>query len=202
MTSLQKGSIRRMAKYHIREKGAPLLLGLLFLLGAALGTQLYPSSSEENVELLSALLDLQQDSTLLEVIQSSLFSEGVCLTLLFFCGFCAIGQPIAAFLLFYRGLGLGMTGAYLAQQGREAFTYYSLILLPQTLLFLLLQIAASREAIAFSLNFLRQLLGGGSRTFSTTARVYILRFVLLLFLMVVAAAAGAFLQLFVSKWIL
>jgi len=114
--------------------------------------------------------------------------------LLFLCGFCAIGQPIALFLLLYRGLGLGIMGTFLAQQGRESFTYYALIILPQTLLLLILQLAATKESIAFSMNFLRQLLGGGGRSLSITARVYLLRFLLLFFLSIAAAFAGAVLS--------
>lgn len=200
MTRKGKSNLKRFLMYHIREKGAVVLLGLLFLAGVAAGSQIYPLCDGEQQQFLNSLFHLQQDSTLMESFHSNFLSESAQLGLLFLCGFCAIGQPVAAFLLLFRGLGLGMTGACLAQQGREAFGYYALVLLPQTLLFLLLQIAATREAIAFSMGFLRQLLGmSGMRGLTVTARVYLLRFLLLFFLCILAAFGGALLSLFLSR---
>ena len=38
----------RVLKYHIRQKGATLLLGAFFLLGALLGTQVTDSAERRN----------------------------------------------------------------------------------------------------------------------------------------------------------
>ncbi len=192
MAKLQ-GKVSRVLKYHVRRRGSTIFLGLLFVLGVLAGTRLYTFCDEETVKLLTALFGLQQDSTRMELFHNRFFTEAAQLFLLFFCGFCAIGQPIALFLLFYRGLGLGIMSTFLAQQGRETFSYYALIILPQTLLFLMLQITASKEAVSFSLNFLRQLLGSSGRGLSITTRVYVLRFVLLLALSLAASFLGAIL---------
>ena len=192
--------MKRILMYHMRQKGSNVLLGGLFLAGAVIGTRMYALCSEDTLELLSALLGLQQESTLAEAFCSGFFSEGALILLLCFCGFCAIGQLVAVFLLLYRGLGLGILGTFLAQQGREAFGYYALILLPRTLLFLILQIAATRESVAFSMSFLRQLLGiSAMKGLSATPRVYLLRFGLFLLLAAVFAFAGALLMLFLSR---
>ncbi len=203
MAGIQQGRVRRFLLYHFRKKGGTILLGLLFLAGAFVGTKIYGQCDSETVELLAALMGLQRNTTFSEAFQNGFLTEGGLMVLLFFCGFCAIGQPVAAFLLFYRGLGLGIAGTFLAQQGREAFSYYALILLPQTLLFLLLQLAATRESIAFSLNFLRQLFGSaGVKGLSVTPRVYVLRFLFLLLLSGFSAFLGALLMLLISRWIL
>ncbi len=194
-----KGQNRRVMNYHLRRRGGPLLLGLIFLAGAAGGTQLLRYCSRDTLDLLEAFLELRQETTLKELFLNSLSTELLQLLLLFFCGFCAIGQPVSVFLLFYRGLGLGMTGTYLAQQGREAFLYYGIVLLPQTLLLLVIQIIATRESIGFSMSFLRQLFGG-NRSTELPARIYILRFVILLILTTIAAGTGGLLTLLLSQW--
>ena len=192
----------RVLKYHIRQKGATLLLGAFFLLGALLGTQVYRFCGEEERQLLEALLSIAPNSTFAEVFHRQILCEGALLLLLFLSGFCALGQSAAAFLLLFRGLGLGISGVCLAQQGRESFQLYLLILLPQTLIFFLLQLAASKEAAAFSMNFLRQLLGlSGMKGLSITPKIYILRFVLLFLLSFFAAFAVTLLSLFLIRFL-
>lgn len=198
----KRGFAARVLKYHIRQKGMTVLLGICFLLGALLGTQVYSLCSEDDLQLLEALLGLQQSSTFVEVFRKHLFCEGSLLLLLFFSGFFALGQAAAAFLLLFRGLGLGISGVFLAQQGRESFAIYLLILLPQTLIFFLLQMAASRESTAFSMNFTRQLFGiNNIKGLSVTPRVYILRFLLLFLLGMIAAFAATLLTLFLSRFL-
>ncbi len=185
----QKGKLKRVLTYHFRRRGAALLLGLLFLLGAAAGTAAFTRLGSEELQLLQTLLQREQQD-----FWQRFLPEGAQLLLLFFCGFCAVGQPCGAFLLFYRGLGLGLIGTFFAAQGRSAFLHYALQLLPQSLMFLLIQMAASREAMAFSLNFLRQLLGNSPRNLSISPRIYILRFLILLLLTALAAFGGTLLQ--------
>ena len=191
---------RRLWRYHLRRRGGTLLFGAVFLAGTAAGTRLLGICGEETLQLIATFWELRQETSLKELFLNSFSTELIQLFLLFFCGFCAIGQPAAIFLLFYRGLGLGLTGTYLAQQGREAFLYYGLILLPQTLLQLVLQIIATRESIGFSMSFLRQLFGG-NRAAELPARVYILRFGILLILTTIVAGGGAVLTLFLSRWL-
>ncbi len=194
--------VTRVLKYHIRQRGVTVLLGAFFLLGAVLGTRVYAFCGEEELQLLEALLGLQQSSTFADAFRHHVLCESALLLLLFFSGFCALGQAVAAFLLLFRGLGLGISGIFLAQQGREAFTVYLFFLLPQTLIFFLVQMAASRETTAFSMNFLRQLLGLSSiKGLSITPRIYILRFVLLFVLNIITAFAVTMLTLFLSRFV-
>ena len=191
----------RVLKYHIRQKGTAMLLGIFFLFGVLFGTQGYSFCGEEEQQLLGLLLDFR-NKTFAEAFRGAVLGEGMLLLILFFSGFCALGQTAAAFLLFFRGLGLGLSGVYLAQQGRESFALYLLILLPQTLAFFLLQMTASKEAAAFSMNFLRQLLGiSNMKGLSVTPRVYILRFILLLLLCIIIAFASTVLSLFLSRFV-
>lgn len=188
----------RFWNYHIREKGGIVALGLIFLLGAAAGSAMLKLCSEDTILLLEKLIKLPAKESFSQRFWSGFLTEGIQLLFLFVCGFCAIGQPVVLFLLLYRGLGLGITGGFLAQQGREAFFYYALILLPQSLLFLTLQLIASKEAIAFGVGLFRQLQGG--RNIAQTPRIYILRYALLLIFMALATFAATLLAFLISEW--
>lgn len=189
----------RFWNYHIREKGGIVALGLIFLLGAAAGSAMLKLCSEDTILLLEKLINLPAEESFSQRFWSGFLTEGIQLLFLFVCGFCAIGQPVVLFLILYRGLGLGITGGFLAQQGREAFIYYALILMPQSLLFLTLQLIASKEALAFGVGLFRQLQGG--RNTSQTPRVYILRFLILLLMTALAAGFTAIFALLLSRWI-
>lgn len=168
----------------MQNRGLFLLLTLLFGLAFCFGTWVYPRCSTEQREFLQAVLQLQQESRGVQVAVHCLCYEGLQLLILFFCGFCAIGQPLAIFLLGYRGLGFGLCAACFAQQGKGAYLYYLIAVLPETCLFLFLQITAIRESLSFSLFFLRPLFGiNGLRGSTVAPRIYILRFFLLFLLM-------------------
>ncbi len=185
----QKGKLKRIFTYYFHKRGAVLILGMIFVLGAMIGTKAYSFLAAEELELLQKFIEVEEISFVQKFYQSFL-PEFIQLVLLFFCGLSALGQPCAVFLIFYRGLGLGLLGTLLTSQGENEFLRYALELLPQSLLFLMIQITASREALAFSLNFFRQLLGNNKRSLSISPRVYIIRFILLLLLTAIAALAG------------
>ncbi len=181
--------LQKRLNYHIRRRGGALLCAFFFILGVFCGTRVWVRLGSKDLQLLQALLEPGELSLRNSFLRHFL-PEVLQLGLLFFCGFCAIGQPAAAFLLFYRGLGLGLIGTVAAAGGESSFLNYATLQLPPSLLFLLIQMAASREAVAFSMNFLRHLLGSSSRTLTVTPRVYILRFLLLLFLCGIVAIGG------------
>ena len=175
----------RVMKYHIQQKGITFFLGIIFVLGAYLGTRGYSLCGEEEQSLLLALLQ-PQNRTFSEMIRSQLMHECSLLLFLFLSGFCALGQTIAACMLLFRGLGLGISGAFLAQNGGESFQQYLTMMLPQTLILFLIQIIASKETISFSMNFLKHLMGNSTpRGSHITPRVYIVRYLLLLVLSVI-----------------
>lgn len=201
MNLVKNNKIRKVILYHFRQKGVVLLLGIAFLLGVFVGTKLLNLCSEENLEILNEFVNLKKENTFFEILKSSIFSESCMIIFILFCGFCAVGQPLVAFTLFYRGLGLGIIGTFIIQQNENLFIYYALIIVPQTLVFLALQIAASRESIDFSRNFFHQLFSSSTKNLSISTKVYILRFVLILILMVISAFLLTCLQLAISNYI-
>jgi len=196
-----RGALRRFLRYQARQKGLSLFCGGLFLLGMILGCELYSLCSPETLDLLGLLCPGAVEEALWQRAQQLFLPLGLELGLLFFCGFCAIGQPVAVLALLYRGLGLGLSATYLAAQGREAFGYYLLVLLPQSLLTLLLEVVAVRESWSFSLSFFRQLWGDHTpRGLSVSPRVYCARFVLLLLLGALLSLGCAALEGLLRPW--
>ncbi len=185
----QKGKLKRIITYYFHKRGAVLLLGLVFILGAVIGTKTYSILSDEELNLLKKFIEAKEIN-FAQSFCKSLLPELLQLILLFFCGLSALGQPCAVFLLFYRGLGLGLLGTLMASQGKSEFLRYSLELLPQSLMFLMIQITASREAISFSMNFFHQLLGNNKRNMSLSPKIYFIRFLLLLLLAAIVSFAA------------
>lgn len=205
MQKVQRGYVKRYLLFNLREKGGTLLLGGIFLLGAIIGSQIINLGEERVVGILGTLFEggKQEGVTFLEAFLSLLTTDSMFLIALFLLGFCAIGQPFMVFLLLYQGLGFGLTGAYLLSQGKIAFVYYALALLPKMLCFLGIQIAATREAILFSLRFLQQICPIASAKGSAqSVQIYIGRFVFFLLLTSAASFLGALLTLTATNFLM
>ena len=201
MKKTRKGYLKRYLLFNLREKGGVLILGGLFLLGTVLGSRLLSMEQDELYELLTALESVRTEDTedFRTMLESGFLAGGTVILLLFFNGFCAVGQPLSAFLLFYRGLGFGLTGAYLLSQGQASFRYYIMALLPEMLFELAIQVAAARESILFSLRFLQQLLPVDNiRSEQATVRMYVARFVFFLLLTAACSFMAAALHLFAA----
>ena len=198
-----RGALRRFLRYQARQKGLNLFCGGIFLLGMILGCEVYSLCGDEALELLGLLEPGLLEAALWQRARQLFLPLGLELGLLCFCGFCAIGQPVALLALLYRGLGLGLSATYLAAQGREAFGYYLLVLLPQSLLTLLLEVVAVRESWSFSLSFFRQLWGNpGPKGLSVSPRVYCVRFGLLFVLGGLLSLGCAALEGLLRPWII
>ena len=195
----KNGTIRKL-NYHARQKGWFLAFALIFMLGVVLGIRVYGYCSADNLQLLESLLQGSRNSTFAQLFRRQVFCELSLLLLLFISGFCAVGQVGALLLLLFRGLGLGISAVFLAQQGRAGFINYLLFYLPTTILFLLVQVIASKETVEFSLNFLQQLFDARStHGFSVTPRVYVIRFILLALLSVITVFAATMLTLCLGR---
>ena len=200
MSMRDKNRAMRKLSYHARQKGWFLVFTLTFLLGFMLGIRAYGLCSEEDLQLLESILLSSKGSTFTQLIRRQLLCELTLMSFLFISGFCAIGQVGALLLMLLRGLGLGISAIFLVQQGREGFLNYLMFYLPTAILFLFVQVIASKETVEFSMNFLRQLFDvHSSHGYVVSPRVYVIRFILLTLLSIVTVFAATLLTQFIGR---
>ena len=73
---------------------------------------------------------------------------------MFFCGFCAISQPLIALVPFFKGLGFGLSAStMLSIYGSSAMGYLIVLLLPGTILSTLVLLFCCKESLGLSCMF-------------------------------------------------
>ncbi len=206
-TRAQKGYLKRYLLFNLREKGGVLLLGGVFLMGTVLGVRLLYGDGGQLRQIMESLFGAQteiaQYQGFLPDFFTALWGTGVLLGILFLCGFCAIGQPAILFVLLFKGLGFGLTGAFLYSCGdKGAVLYYVLVLLPETIGAVILLVAAAKEAIGFTLTFAQVVLPSlGSTNQGVSLKIYIARFVLFFILVVVVAFLTAVIKMLYAAFL-
>lgn len=144
-----------------------LLLFMLLLLGELIGSFMMRgtelSASGTLPFLTQGFLAARGEQSLLETFTSSLSSSALLMLPAFLLGFCAIAQPVIVFLPLFRGLGLGLSMAYLyAAYGWRGVFACLVLILPNAVLSSLAILMACREALRMSALFLSCAFGTGS----------------------------------------
>lgn len=174
-----------------------LLLLILPLIGCVCGMVLYGSLPEE----WAALLPLRPvEGTLAGVLSdwlSTRFQPICLLVLLWIAGLSACGAPLIVCVPVFWGLGLGLYQACCLQDGPGGWLRMALMLLPAAVLELVALLMACSEALRMTLLVAVQLLPRSARCGGLWPdfRLYSLRFLLLLALLLGAGALDVLLRL-------
>lgn len=136
-----------------RMKGKTIFLVLIgaFILGLLYGVLVLQQNAAmlESLRLLTG--ELSKGQSLLEHFFSACTSALFFLFLPYLLGYSAIGQPVAVFLPFFKGLGLGaFLGSLYASHGLAGMGYAALIVIPAALVLLFALLIACRESIKLS----------------------------------------------------
>lgn len=127
----------------------------------------------------------------------SFLSEAVFLAAFFLSGTSAIGQPLTAALLIYRGVGTGAAAAAeYCREGIGALSTVALLIVPLGAAYVLISLIAAREALRSSVRLLHILFGGSAPERSgSEGSLYVIRFIVLTVITLIAAAAETALYL-------
>ena len=204
------GYYSRYLTHSLRENATGLLFGGLLLGGVLLGVLLIGKLGEGTVQSLTTMLngavEQKVDQSYRQIFLGTFASNAGILLLLFFSGFCAIGQPIQWLVCPLKGLGYGLSAAYLlTRYGTDALLYVILVLLPGGLLSSLLVLKGASSAFQLTKWVLSRLLTNGREeehreTGILTLKRYILRFVTLtIAAALLAALDGGIVVLLASK---
>lgn len=152
------GYYKRYFLFFIRENWLILLFGFLFIFGVWIGTSFIGSFQGETLDqlliLLNGFVSRREGQEMRQTFLSTFFSSFGPAALLFFCGFCAISQPLIALVPFFKGLGFGLSAStMLSIYGSSAMGYLIVLLLPGTILSTLVLLFCCKESLGLSCMF-------------------------------------------------
>ena len=127
-----------------------------------------------------------------QVFRHTLFSALMCLAAAFMSGLCAVGQPLGAALLVYRGMGIGAAAAIeYTLHGVSAVPAVLLLILPRAAAELAVLMLAVRELMRSSCSLMRSLLRSSADDDEQSARLrlYCIRFAVLAVISLFVSAA-------------
>ena len=127
---------------------------------------------------------------------NSFRNTGFLIIILFILGFGAVSQPIEAFILFYRGVALGISVSYTYfHYGFKGFLIALLVILPHAVGSSIILILATRESIRSSNMFAGFAFAGkGNDKANSQVRMYFIKFIVLLVLLVISSILDSLLS--------
>ena len=155
-----------------------VVLSLLLLAGLAVGAVFARNSGADLLERLDFLFagnfKARATASFLSIFSASFASAFLFIFACFLCGLSMWGIFFIPFILFFRGLGLGLTSGYLyAVYGGIGILFNLVVILPGAFFCCLSVLFAARDGIGFS----RLLFSCGSRPVSRTKfKLYTLHF--------------------------
>lgn len=126
------------------------IMSLVMMIGIIAGAISFCITGDINPTVDSFAISAKNINTI-EIIKNSFLPSFVMLAVMFILGFCALGQPLAFAVLFYRGIELGMAGAYTYETfGAKGFIIILLLILPEALLTSIIIVMGAREVLRFA----------------------------------------------------
>lgn len=179
----------------------PLLFFLLGLLYGALLLKGENSLLEQFAVIRKATLQERLQSGFGVVFAQSMISNVLFLCSSLLCGFWAVGQPFALFLLLARGLGLGgFIGSFFLQYGTTGIGYAAILIVPGAVLGVFALLLSAREAICLSGMLLQALRGTGDELNSKTTKLYLLKQGILMLFLLVASLLDGITAILAAQW--
>lgn len=158
-------------------------LALLFLIGVLLGGRAVKSEQHTVAQqIIRQFSAFRRQENFSSVCIASFLSAALPLTVLFFSGLCALGQPFICLTIFLRGLGYGFcAGGLYRTWGSEGAGASLLLLLISCLLTAFCLMSAGQTALRFSVGVYAAMNGGKCNAMRTYFSRFGLMFLLLLF---------------------
>ncbi len=187
---------------------AILLLNVVVIAGITAGSLMAVKMNfiefSENSWLHQYFNPVYSGNTVLEVFRNTLYPMALFLTAAFVLGFFSVGQPLAAALLIYKGIGIGLSaGAMYAVSGTEAIIPVMVLVVPKALAVTFISVLSVRESIRLSGIQFCFLFRGKTpeEKMSNTIKLYCIKFIVLgLFTAVTAVADSLMNYIFIDLY--
>lgn len=179
-------SIKDIDTSHILLYALAFVILLGIWIGTVLSKQIETDVLEKVTIMLNGFSSQRHEQSFFQTFYASFMSHIGFLAVLFFCGFCAIGQPIIVFALLFKGLGIGfsISSIYLIYGG-SALSYVGFLILPITIIGAALILLAGVESYRLCFCFTKVLTS--DRTFKRTSMIkrYIVIFIIFIILLTI-----------------
>ncbi|MDD2955372.1 MAG: hypothetical protein PHD67_03530 [Oscillospiraceae bacterium] len=186
------------------KRHRPLLaFSIIFFGGVVLGALLVRTADPATLDAVGKLTGefsaRRAEQGFWQTVGASLLPGLLLLALLFFSGFCAIGQPVIAAVPLFRGLGFGVGAGYLyARHGLIGVGYVAALLLPGAVISALTLLAAASEALWLANGFFGGIRGQAPRP----VKPYCVLFAGFAALILFSALADGAANLLFGRWFL
>lgn len=197
---MEKNKSRRLGGMN-RNKALLCALLILFCAGELTGVFIWCNTDIELPDSLyiisGSFFDSRAKSTFIQTVINS-FSGGF--ILLFMCmllGMGAVFQPIAAAVLFFRGLGTGVTLAEInSVYGMKGFALSLIMIIPYTAASAVIIAVGARESIFMSTDILKRVSGSDRNVKAPDIRLYFTKFIILTSVLAAASLADSLITFF------
>ena len=179
-----------------------LLVSLIafFSIGVSVGAVYAVNVDEFNIEALSVIVDINLSERISRDFYHSLilafFSNFIYIFVLFISGYCAVSAPAIFFIIFFKGLGVGLTVGYIySKYYVSGFLFCLLMILPTTAAFVAVTMYAAMEAFKTSISFCGTFINSINLSINaSTIKSYNYRFLAYTVIIVIISALDAILS--------
>lgn len=175
-----------------------LLFLTLLLIGVLCGSYLY-----QDTDVSPTLQPVK--ATVGDILQSlgeSMLLPGAILLILFLAGLTAYGVPITMIAPFFFGLGIGLMQGHYYAMGIVGVGLSCLFILPRSMIAAIGVLMACAESLRMSIRFSKQLMPGGTMgSMWAPFRLYCIRFLLFLGMILAASAVDVALRTILAFWL-
>ncbi len=197
-------SIGSMIKQHLRDNRVQyLLIVLVFIAGAITGGYKAGGLDMTVQSHLSGLINGYLHSSIQgafggEIIWVAFLTQSTTMLLIWFLGLTVLGLPLILGVVFLRGLSLGFTLAFLAQDQNYAGLWIALVsVLPQNLVYIPLLIIWSVIAVNFSVFIVKSRSSAG-----ISLGRGMMGYTLIMSLFILLTLAGSLIEAYLAPWLL
>lgn len=186
------------ARTFLADNQLLLLFLALLLIGVVCGSYLYGDTA-----IASPIRPIKASVLpMLRALGESVLLPGMLLVLLFLAGLTAYGAPIPLLVPLFFGLGIGLTQGYYYAMGIAGVGLSCLFILPRGLITAVGLLMACAESWRMSLRLGRQLMPGGAMgSMWPSFRLYSIRFLLFLAIVLAASVVDVALRTVFSFWL-
>lgn len=192
-----KGVIKITDRNRLRTGFAPLYA--LVIIGIIIGSMYAERGHHsENMLVHQFFMPLYGGNTLFAVMKNTFFSVAAVLIAAFIGGLSAVGQPLGAALLIYRGFGIGLSAAMMYDLfGAKAVSGVLVLILPKAVAVIIISVLAVRELFRSSGAIFAFIVRGDTHDDSRRSfRLYCIKFAALTVISLLISIADAALNYF------
>lgn len=184
---------RRQALSFFERNTLIVVLGIIFLFGIACGTRLI-SRGEEGIgqalnTMMGNFIEIRSTQDINTTLLTTFLSSLGLLVGIFLSGFSAVFIPVIIFILFFKGLGFGLSAAGLiSNMGADGVFFTGVLLIPNTVISAIILLFAAKNAIMLSKYLFMFLFKGETRSENISLSGYFFIFMLFAGFLAIGAA--------------